>query len=126
MNRTDEDDLVRLGERRGDLGRDLRERLQHQREDGRVPVLQNSIELSIEIPKRYINNTQLYITCLYADAFILILSASALPTASTALASAAPTSLIFSPSARAPSIVLVLQKVDIRTLHMHFGSDSRN
>ena len=46
--------------------------------------------------------------CLYADAFIRIFSASARPTASIALASAAPVSLTRSASARAASTVCVL------------------
>lgn len=47
--------------------------------------------------------------CLYTAALILILSASALPTASIAVASATPIFLIFSASARAVSIVCVLE-----------------
>ena len=48
--------------------------------------------------------------CLYADAFILILSASARPTASIARASAAPVKRTRSASARAASTVCVLVK----------------
>ena len=47
--------------------------------------------------------------CLYAEAFCLMLSASALPIASIELASAAPINLIRSASARAASTVCVLK-----------------